>query len=46
MFKTPDGKDGGRQYFVSDLEIDPKLDKDTFKINVPDGYETVDDFAP
>ena len=46
MFTTPDGKAGGRQYFITDLEIDPKLDKDTFKIKVPDGYETVDDFAP
>ena len=46
MFNTPDGKPGGRQYFITDLDIDPKLDKDTFKIKVPDGYETVDDFAP
>lgn len=42
----PSGESGGQQKFLRDVVIDPKLDKDTFKIKVPDGYELVDDFAP
>ncbi|UCE60681.1 MAG: hypothetical protein JSU63_02810 [Phycisphaerales bacterium] len=31
---------------ISNLVIDPKLDKEAFKLKVPEGYTKTDDFAP
>lgn len=46
VFTTAAGEQGGQQKFLTDVEIDPKITADTFKIKVPEGYESVDDFAP
>lgn len=31
---------------LTDLKVDPKIDEDTFKLNLPEGYTKTDDFAP
>ena len=34
------------QRFLTNLEVDPKLDDSLFKVKVPEGYTKTDDFAP
>ncbi|RJP30297.1 MAG: hypothetical protein C4547_16925 [Phycisphaerales bacterium] len=31
---------------LTDLKVDPKIDEDTFKLKLPEGYKKSDDFAP
>lgn len=45
-FQTPTGEKGGAQLIVTKLTLDPKLDKDPFKLVVPEGFTKIDDFAP
>ena len=37
---------GSIEISVSDLELEPELAADLFKMKLPDGYEQIDDFAP
>lgn len=46
LFTTPGGEKGGRQRILTDVVVDPKLDKDVFKFKLPEGYTKTDDFAP
>jgi hypothetical protein len=45
-FQVPTGEKGGTQLIVTKLTVDPKLDKDPFKLVVPEGFTKIDDFAP
>ena len=45
-FTLQDGRTGLVQKTIMKLEIDPKLEKDTFKPKLPEGYTKSDDFAP
>ncbi len=45
VFKR-EGMDGGQSKVLSELKIDPKLDDMMFKLQLPEGYEKIDDFAP
>ncbi len=45
-FQAPTGEKGGTQLTVTKLTVDPKLDKDPFKLVVPEGFTKIDDFAP
>lgn len=44
--QTPTGEKGSSQLIVTKLTVDPKLDKDPFKLVVPEGFTKIDDFAP
>ena len=44
--KMPTGETGSSQLIVTKLTVDPKLDKDPFKLVVPEGFTKIDDFAP
>lgn len=44
--KMPTGETGSTQLIVTKLTVDPKFDKDPFKLIVPEGFTKVDDFAP
>jgi hypothetical protein len=44
--RTPDGQEAGRRQVLTRLVVDPKLDDGSFKLNLPKGYEQIDDFAP
>ena len=44
--RMPDGRKFRQQKTISNLVVDPKLDKDTFKLKLPEGYAKTDDFAP
>jgi len=44
--QAPTGVKGGTQLIVTKLTVDPKLDKDPFKLVVPEGFTKIDDFAP
>lgn len=46
FFQMPTGEKGSTQLVVTKLTVDPKLDKDPFKLVVPEGFTKVDDFAP
>ncbi len=46
LYTTPAGEKGGQQRILTDLVVDPKFDKDAFKLTVPKGYTKTDDFAP
>lgn len=46
FFSTPTGEKGSSQLVVTKLTVDPKLDKDPFKLIVPEGFTRIDDFAP
>ena len=46
IFTTPAGEKGGQQRILTDLVVDPKFDKDAFKLTLPKGYTKTDDFAP
>lgn len=43
---SPSGELSGSQRIISKLEVNPKIDDDTFKLNMPEGFEKIDDFAP
>jgi len=45
-FQTPTGEKGGTQLIVTKLTVDPKIEKDPFKLVVPEGFTKIDDFAP
>ncbi len=45
-FQTPTGEKGGTQLIVTKLTLNPKIDKDPFKLVVPEGFTKIDDFAP
>jgi len=38
-FKMRNGKDGAQIRVISKLEVDPPLDADSFKLQMPEGYE-------
>jgi outer membrane lipoprotein-sorting protein len=44
--QMPTGEKGETQLIVTKLAVDPKLDKDFFKLVVPEGFTKIDDFAP
>ena len=44
--RMPSGQKFRQQKTISNLVVDPKLDKDTFKLKLPEGYTKTDDFAP
>jgi outer membrane lipoprotein-sorting protein len=44
--KMPTGEKGSSQLIVTKLTVDPKIDKDPFKLIVPEGFTKIDDFAP
>ncbi|MHC4695926.1 MAG: hypothetical protein ACYTFA_04185 [Planctomycetota bacterium] len=46
MFETPDGGKGGLRKVLTRLVVDPKLDDASFRLNLPKGYERIDDYAP
>jgi outer membrane lipoprotein-sorting protein len=45
-FPTQGGEMGGRQTTLSDLVVNPALEKDAFKLKLPEGFTKTDDFAP
>lgn len=45
-FPARNGGMRGRQMILTDLVINPKLDKDHFKLTLPEGFTKTDDFAP
>jgi len=44
--KMPTGETGSTSLVVTKLTVDPKIDKDPFKLVVPEGFTKIDDFAP
>lgn len=46
IYKNPEGEEGTTELAVFDLVVNPKLDKDPFKLVVPPGYTKTDEFAP
>jgi hypothetical protein len=42
----PTGEKGTMTRTVKNLVVDPKLDENTFKLKLPEGYTKTDDFAP
>ena len=42
----PDGAQVGRVRTMTNVVADPKLDEDTFKLKLPEGYTKTDEFAP
>ncbi len=47
FFKSPTtGQEGSTELTVTKLQVQPKLDKDPFKFELPAGYTQTDDFAP
>ena len=45
-FQSPTGEKGTIELVVTKLTLDPKIDKDPFKLVVPEGFTKIDDFAP
>lgn len=45
-FTTQDGQELRQAKLLSKLVVDPKLEKDTFALKLPEGYTKTDDFAP
>ncbi len=45
-FDIPNIGEGSLSVTIANLEIDPQIDADMFKLTLPDGYEQIDDFAP
>ena len=45
-FIIPQQGEGSLEITITDLEVDPKVEPETFKMKLPKGYEQVDDFAP
>jgi len=43
---SPDGKQGGQLKTITGLDVHPKIDDNTFKFKIPEGFTKVDDFAP
>jgi outer membrane lipoprotein-sorting protein len=46
LFSLGDQGEGSVTIEIKKLEIDPKVDPSLFTMNLPEGYERVDDFAP
>lgn len=46
FFAAPTGEKGSSQLIVTKLTVDPKIDKDPFKLVTPEGFTKIDDFAP
>ena len=44
-FETPQG-DGTVTITVSQIEVNPKIDPADYTMQLPEGYEQIDDFAP
>jgi hypothetical protein len=45
-FTGPDGQKTVWKKMISNLLVEPKLDKEVFKLKLPEGYTKTDDFAP
>lgn len=45
VFNTPDGE-GAIEIAMNNLIIEPEMDPSLFKLDLPAGYEQIDDFAP
>lgn len=45
-FQRPDGEKRGREVVLSEVKINPNIDKDPFTLTVPEGFTKTDDFAP
>lgn len=46
QFAIPQQGEGELVIALSNLQIDPEVSSDLFKLDLPEGYEQVDDFAP
>ena len=44
--KMPVGGQGGQEWMLTDLIVDPEPAKDAFAFKLPEGYTQTDDFAP
>lgn len=44
--QDPEGEAGTTQLVISDLVVNPELEKDPFTLVVPEGFAKTDDFAP
>ncbi|UCG34202.1 MAG: hypothetical protein JSU68_06115 [Phycisphaerales bacterium] len=45
VWTRQDGSRIGQCKTITKLEVDPKIDENTFKLKVPEGYEKTDEFA-
>ncbi len=45
-YKNPQGEEGTTELAMFDLKINPKLDKDPYKLVTPPGFTKTDEFAP
>ncbi len=45
-FSTPQGEEGSIERTISEVQVDPKIDESLFLMQLPEGYERIDDFAP
>jgi outer membrane lipoprotein-sorting protein len=45
VFKSPQGE-GAIERTLSKIEVDPQLPQSLFQLQLPEGYERIDDFAP
>ncbi len=46
VYKDVQGEGGTVEKMITNLVVDPKFDKDAFKLKLPAGYTKTDDFAP
>jgi hypothetical protein len=46
LFKTPEGTDGGQLKTLKSVKTMSEVNKSTFTLELPEGYEKIDDFAP
>ncbi len=46
LFQRPDGEKRGREVVLTNVKINPNVDKDPFALAVPEGFTKTDDFAP
>jgi outer membrane lipoprotein-sorting protein len=45
-FTNREGEEGTVTRIVTSLDVNPKINDDMFTMNLPEGYEQIDDFAP
>jgi outer membrane lipoprotein-sorting protein len=45
-FDIPQQGEGALEITITKLEVDPKVDPGIFKLQLPEGYEQIDDFYP
>ncbi len=45
-FTDPERGEGSLEITITELEVDPEVGPEAFRMKLPEGYEKVDDFAP